>query len=63
MTELLSTLRLIAELTQGAEQVARILSMGRELTSDEIRALRDRIDASTSQWLDELERLRNDRGK
>lgn len=58
MNELLVTLRLIAELTQGAEQVASILQGGRDLTPEELNVLKSRIDASTSGWLAELERLR-----
>ena len=60
MNELLVTLRLIAELTQGAEQIAGIVKAeGRDLTDAEVLDLRARIDTSTSSWLEELERLRN----
>ena len=60
MNEILVTLRLIAELSQGVEQVAGIMSeQGRDLTDEEVNTLRSRVDASTSGWLAELERLRN----
>jgi len=60
MNELLTTLRLIAELTQGAEKIANIIqSEGRDLTDEEVSALKARTDAATSDWLTELERLRN----
>lgn len=59
MNEILATLRLIAELTQGIERAAGIIgSEKRDLTTEEVNALKARVDASTSDWLSELERLR-----
>lgn len=59
MNEILATLRLIAELTQGIERAAGIIgNEKRDLTPEEANALKARVDASTSDWLSELERLR-----
>ena len=59
MNEILATLRLIAELTQGIERAANIIgSEKRDLTTEEVNALKARVDSSTSDWLSELERLR-----
>lgn len=60
MNEILVTLRLIAELTQGVERAAGIIgNEQRDLTDEEVLTLKARVDASTSDWLTELERLRN----
>lgn len=59
MNELLVTVRLIAELSQAAEKIAAIVSAeGRELNEEEIQAIAARVDASTSDWKSELERMR-----
>lgn len=59
MNEILATLRLIAELTQGVERAAGIIgNEQRDLTDEEVQTLKARVDASTSDWLSELERLR-----
>ena len=59
MNEILATLRLIAELTQGIERAAGIIgNENRDLTDEEVQTLKARVDASTSDWLAELERLR-----
>lgn len=62
MNELLVTIRLIAELGQAAEKIASIMnSENRSLSNEEIQAIAARVDASTSDWKQELERLREDR--